>query len=352
MAEIGVQLGVACPLAGAQQREGDVAVLFRREEPVAGEPDDERLGLHRGEGLLQRALAGHVEGINCPRDVQVAVRVEAIDEALTLVAQVALDLEFEAREAGRGARALSGGRPGRFVRRGFRRRRRGAGGRRDRAPPPAELAVEAGVAEVRDVRHHARDGEADARTAVTRVVAAVPARVLQDGLSPDLVEGNALSALPRGRGHGDHAPDEARVLDGPLECLHSTHGAADDRVQGRDSEGLQPPVLCPHHVPDRHAGKRDPVGAAGGRVDRSRPTGTLAAPDDVGAENEVAVRVDRLARPDQIVPPARFTVAQTVNARAVVVAAQRVANQDRVVARGVEPAIGLVAERVPRQHLA
>src|SRR5579859_2238446 len=95
VAEVGVELGVAGPLVGAQEGEGDRPVLLRGKQPVAGESDDERLGLDRAEGELEGSRGpGRVEMVDGPRDVEVVVGVEAVDEALALVAEVALDLEL------------------------------------------------------------------------------------------------------------------------------------------------------------------------------------------------------------------------------------------------------------------
>src|SRR5580700_193396 len=85
--KVGRELGVARALAGAQERERDRAVLLGREEPVAGEADHEGLGPYRGERLLERPVGPRgVELVDGAGDVEVGVRVEAVDEALPLVA--------------------------------------------------------------------------------------------------------------------------------------------------------------------------------------------------------------------------------------------------------------------------
>ena len=79
--------------------------MFGREEPVAGETDDQRLGFDSGEGLFERAVrVGEVELVEGARDVEIRVGVEAVDERLALVPQVALDfeLEVEVRRSGSG----------------------------------------------------------------------------------------------------------------------------------------------------------------------------------------------------------------------------------------------------------
>ena len=88
MAEVGGELGVAGALAGAQEREHDLAVLCRRKQPVAGEGYAQRLGLHLGERLFERAVCGgEIEVVERAGDVEVGICVEPVDEALTLVAE-------------------------------------------------------------------------------------------------------------------------------------------------------------------------------------------------------------------------------------------------------------------------
>src|SRR5277367_2619596 len=54
--EVGRELGVAGPLAGPKEGERDGPVLLWREEPVAREADDQRLGAHGRERPLQRPV--------------------------------------------------------------------------------------------------------------------------------------------------------------------------------------------------------------------------------------------------------------------------------------------------------
>ena len=66
-----------------------------------------------------------------------------------------------------------------------------------------------------------------------------------------------------------------------------------------------------------------------------------AAAQNVGADDEISVGVERSARSDHDVPPPRFT-GQRVGIGGVLVAGQRVAHQNRVGFLGVQRAIGLV----------
>ena len=205
----------ASGLAGAQEGLGDLAVLLGREEPVAGEADDQGFGEHGGEGVFERAVRViEIELVERARDVEVRVGVETINERLALVAQVALDFELEVEVGGGGLLRELGA------------ELRALLARLDRAP--AEFAIHRGVGEVGDVRHHAGDGEADAGAAVARVIAVEPRGVLHDRLAADLVEGDGLSALARGGGHGEEATGEAGKLNRKEHRRHAAHRTADN----------------------------------------------------------------------------------------------------------------------------
>ena len=120
-------------------------------------------------------------------------------------------------------------------------------------------------------------------------------------------------------------------------------------------------ALGPHHVRDGDHREVRPVRPPGRRVDRGRPGGPAAAAEQVRGDDEVAVGVERLAGADHPVPPAeplagrRRRESSAANPSRVLsggrrrgeagrvgVAAERVADQDDVVARGRERAVGLV----------
>ena len=74
-------------------------------------------------------------------------------------------------------------------------------------------------------------------------------------------------------------------------------------VAGSYSPGMPTPIVMTsaveHHLADPcHVAHRDGregavPGQPGGRVDRGRPGGAVAAPEDVGADDEVPVRIER-----------------------------------------------------------
>ena len=69
----------------------------------------------------------------------------------------------------------------------------------------------------------------------------------------------------------------------------------------------------------------------------------MQPPSTLRADDEVAVGVDRLARADHVRPPARLA-GHRVAARDVLVAGQRVADEDGVGLVGVQRAVGLVGD--------
>ena len=266
-----------------------------------------------------------VEVVERARDVEVRVGVEAVGEAQPLVAQVALDLEV-----------------------GRERERVVV----DVLQAAAELLLHRLVAEVGDVADHARDAEALGRRLAAVVVAAAPVGVGHDRLAADLVEGDRHGGLAR-RGGQRHAEVRAvGVRDRQLQHLHAAHRAADGGEQLADAQVVEQQHLRVHHVADGDHREVGAVGLAGGGILRRRPGAAAAAADDVGADDEVLVGVEALARADHHVPPARALVVGAVPAGDVRVAGERVRDQDGVVLALAQRAVGLVGERERRQRAA
>ena len=208
----------------------------------------------------------------------------------------------------------------------------------------AELAVQRLLGQVGDVRGHARDGEPVARHLAVRViVAAAPVRIGHDGLAADLVEGDVLRGMPGGRRDRHGAEHAVGVARGPFQHLHAAHRSADDAEQLVDAEVIDQAHLRIDHVADGDDGEVEAVGLARARVDRGGPRRAHAAAEDVGADDEEAVGVDRLAGADERRPPAGLA-GHRVLARDVLVARQRVADEDGVGLVGVERAVGLVGD--------
>ena len=121
-------------------------------------------------------------------------------------------------------------------------------------------------------------------------------------------------------------------------------------------------ALRAHHVGNGDHGKVRAVRPAGRGIVRRRPRRAAAAAEEIGADDEEAVGVERLAGADHAVPPAQAAAAIGVAllggeavARAggrgrgrvacgVRVAGKRVTHEDHVVARGRERAVGFVGD--------
>ena len=112
--------------------------------------------------------------------------------------------------------------------------------------------------------------------------------------------------------------------------LHPAHRAADDGVPAVDAEVVGEPGLGAHHVADRDHREARAVRAAVDGVRRRRPGRALAAAEHVRAHDEPAVGVDRPARTDHPLPPARRRVPAPGRAGDVAVAGPGVAQQDGV----------------------
>ena len=289
MAVVALDLVVAHVLVGRAQRADDLLELVRRVQAVAAEAHHEEPRLDVLERPDQRAvLPGEVEVVQRARDVEVRVGVEPVGEAQALVTQVALDLEV-----------------------GRERERVVV----DVLQAAAELLLHRLVAEIGDVADHARHAEALGRHLAAVVVPALPVRVGHDGLAADLVEGDGHGGLTRGGGERQAEVGAVRVRDHQLERLHAAHRAADGGQQLADAEVVEQQHLGVHHVLDGDHREVGAVGPAGGRVLGRGPRAAAAAADDVGADDEVLVGVQPLARADHHVPPARALVVARRGAR-------------------------------------
>ena len=65
-------------------------------------------------------------------------------------------------------------------------------------------------------------------------------------------------------------------------------------------------ALRPYHVVDGDDGKVEAIGLAGGGIERSWTGRAHAAAYDIRTYDEILVGIDRLARPDNGLPPTRL----------------------------------------------
>ncbi len=136
----------------------------------------------------------------------------------------------------------------------------------------------------------------------------------------------------------------AKTRSGKLvQDLHAAHRAADDAEQRVDAEMIDQQLLRPHHVADRDDGKGQAPGLAGRRVDVLRTAGPHAAAEHVGADDEITLGIEHLAGAGERRPPAGIA-GDRMRLGEILVAGQRMADEDGVAARRIEPAIGLVGD--------
>src|ERR1019366_1391258 len=116
----------------------------------------------------------------------------------------------------------------------------------------------------------------------------------------------------------------------------------DNRQQLADPKLIQQAALHLHHVADGDRWEVAAVRLVGGGIEAARAGGATATAQQIGADDEIAVSIDRLARPHRNVPPAGVIL--LVVPGYVRITADGVADQDGVTARSVELAIGLVSD--------
>ena len=322
--ELRVEFEARDCLANVQQRARDAAAFVRREQPVGGEVHVQHFGADVLEGVLDATVFGfQIECVGRVRDMQVAVRVKAVNELFTLVAQVAFDgqVQIEWRGVRDGVALVL------------------------LCLRTLELLFHADGAEVGDVRELA--GVREAHVGLLRfvvVVAAVEVRVLRNHVAGHDFETERLAREARRTRDNHDALHLLRVVDGPLHRLEAAHGAAQHAVEFLDAEAVGEFLLRMHHVTDGDDGEGAAVGLARARVHACRARRALAAAQDVAADYEEAVRVDSLAGADELVPPAGLLVAFGVPAGGMRVGGQGRADPHRIVGGGVQLAVSLVTD--------
>ena len=201
------------------------------------------------------------------------------------------------------------------------------------------------------------------RAAGAVVVALLPVRIGHDRVAGDRVPGHALRLQRVRAGDRDDRVDLIRVEHRPLERLHAAERAAGHGGQPRDAELVEQRPLGAHHVGDgdhrkvrtRTAG-RSPDSIDDGPVVPRHPPSRLvlttkkrsvskALPGPIMPSHQPRPRPPPPSRssarnPSRVLsPPAARAIAGRVR-----VAAQRMADQDHVVARRRQRAVGLVGD--------
>ena len=323
MAMRGLQLTVGDTMAVAQEGLGHGAGLRGREEPIAADRHDQDTTGDGGEGLLETAVVlAQVELVHGAGHMQVGVGVEALYELLSLVLEVAFDLEI-------GLELV-------------RHQRLDAGLVLAAAVAP-ELPAKHLLRDVGDVAELAGLGESNIGGAAgVVVVAVVPGGVGGDGVAGQRIEGQRLGGERGGRGDGHGMRDGVGVANHPVHHLHATEGGTDQPGQAGDAKVVAKTAVGIDNVADSDGGKGRGVGLGGRGIDGSGPSRPFAAPQDVGADDVVVTSIDALARTDHAVPPPRRAIGGEPGGMGI--AGEGVADEDDVVAFGIELAVGFVGD--------
>ncbi len=210
------------------------------------------------EGVREDAavIGREIEIIHRPRQVEIGIGVETLDEGRALMAQIALDLEVGIEGKGRVVAVLE---------------------------LAAEFAVQGLVRQIGDMRGHARDREPATRLGLGEIAAAPPVGIGHDRLPADLMEGDVLRGMARGRRDRQRRKHALRIARRPLQHLHAAHRAAGDAEQRVDAEPVDQHGLGADHVADRHDRQieahracRSPDWSRPGRCVPMQPPSTLA----------------------------------------------------------------------------
>ena len=139
------------------------------------------------------------------------------------------------------------------------------------------------------------------------VISVVPIGVGHNRLPAHFVERDLLRAVPRRGCDRKRRRDAIRIRHRPFQRLHASHRPARNRQQLLNPQIIDQHLLQPHHVGDGHHRKRHRPRLARLRIDRRRPRRAAAPAQNVGADHEVLVGVEGLARArscfDQPGPP-------------------------------------------------
>ncbi len=240
------------------------------------------------------------------REGHVAAGVEAVDQLVALVAQVALH------------------RIGRIVLVCHH--------------VAAKALLERGLRAVRHHRHHPGRGEPVVRRVVRRVVAPLPLRVGVDGLSLRLAPPNLPGRVAAAHGDRHERPHERRAvvgrLEGPLEHVHAAHRPTDSAAHPPHAQLRQSAAMQAHRVADGEGREVGPVALACVGMCRRRRHGAVGRARHVQAHHEVLRGVECPPRTKKPAPPVGHIWG----------AGEGVAHEDGVGARRVERAPRLVGD--------
>ncbi len=160
-------------------------------------------------------------------------------------------------------------------------------------------------------------------------------------LAADFMEGDVLRRVPGRRRNRQGGEDAFLVTRSPFQDLHAAHRAAHHGEQLVYAQMIDQAGLRFDHVADGNHRKLEPVRRAGGGVDGGRSRRSHAAAQDVGADHEEAAAYRQASR-DRSATPTSRACRLSMDARDMLVAGQRMANEDGVRFVGIELPVGLI----------
>lgn len=107
---------------------------------------------------------------------------------------------------------------------------------------------------------------------------------------------------------GNDSADPFREQHTSRQAQHAAHAGAHTSVELLDSEVIEQSKLGTFHIFHGEDGEPGRISLAICRVDGRRTGRSIAAADDIGADDEVFVRVQRLSRAYKLLPPARLRI--------------------------------------------
>lgn len=261
-------------------------------QPVAGEAGEKKLTLSPFQTVALIL-------VNRSSENEIAIGVKAMSELVPLVAQVALDRELLA--------------PFHLA-------------------TTTKLRFKARFAQIADVPRHARNTQAIGGRILRRVIPTQKLWIPQDRLPPHFIEGYLQRGMSCATGGHPALRHAIRVQGCQSKSLHSSHTPTCDQAQLRNLEVVKQIRMAIRHIFDRYLGKPTPPGSSIG-CQTGWPGGSLTPTQRIHPNDIELVRIDRFACPKQALPPAKH----------IGIAAEGVADQDRIVPSRIQAAPSLVA---------
>ena len=129
----------------------------------------------------------------------------------------------------------------------------------------------------------------------------------------------------------------------PLQHLHAAHRAAKHAKQRLNAQMVNQQILCAHHIGNGDDRKIQPIRAAAIRFVALRAGRAATSAQYIGANDEIFIGIDNTARPDHLRPPALF-IGQRIIPRRMLVAGQRMANENGIAFVFIERAVSAIGQ--------